>query len=236
MGVTERKEREREQRRLQILSAGEKLFLEKGYSSVTMDEVAKTCELSKGTLYIYFKSKEELFYTIKLKGMSILIDMFDDGLKSKSTVLLKLIAIGQTYLDFYYQHTNYFKIINYLGDHYDSEKEEVKELKRQFFIMGNEPWNKIVKIIEQGIKEKIFKKGFNPLEFAITLWSSTNGIIRIIDHIQSNKTLSKESCSGLIFTDINFEETLYNLWRRLISTVLINPKNIKALQTINKRK
>jgi AcrR family transcriptional regulator len=214
------------------LSAGERLFLEKGYSAVTMDELAKTCELSKGTLYIYFKSKEELFYTIKLKGMSILNKMFADAINSKSTVLSKLVAIGQMYLEFYCRHTTYFKIVNYFEEHHSFEKEEVKELKKQCFRKSNELMNEILKLIEQGIKEKIFKKIFNPLEFAVTLWSSSNGIIQIIDHIKSHATLSEDECNDLIFTDINFEESLYNLWKRLISTVLVDPKTIKTINRL----
>jgi AcrR family transcriptional regulator len=227
MGVIERKEREKEWRRSLILSVGEKLFLEKGYSGVTMDELAKTCELSKGALYIYFKSKEELFLTIKLKGMSILSSMFAEAVKSKPTVLSKLLAIGQMYLDFYYQHTTYFKIVNYFEEHYSSEKDEVKELKKQLFKKNNEMWKEFFKLIKQGIKEKIFKKGFNPLEFAITLWSSSNGIIQIIDHINSHKMLNEKDGDDLVFADINFEESLYNLWRRLISTILVDTKAIK---------
>lgn len=234
MGVIERKEREKEQRRAQILAAGEKLLLEKGYRGVTMEELAKTCELSKGTLYIYFKSKEELFYTIKLKGMSILSDMFTDAVKSKPTVLSKLVALGQMYLDFYYQHTTYFKIVNSFENQNNFEKTEVKELNKQLFQKNNELWNELVKIINQGIKEKIFKKGFNPLEFAITLWSSSNGIIQIIDHIKYHKLLNEENCNSLIFTDINFEEALYNLWRRLLSTVLVNPKSINEIKRAKK--
>ena len=230
MGVVERKEREKEQRRSQILAAGEKLFLEKGYSGVTMDELAKTCELSKGTLYIYFKSKEELFYTIRLKGLSILYEMFNESVESESTVLSKLLALGQMYLDFYYKHTTYFKIVNYFQEDYVSEKDEVKELKKQFLQKTNELWNEHVKIFEQGIKEKIFKKGFNLLEFAIIVWTSSNGIIQIIDHIKSQKTLNKEKRDNWIFPDINFEEALWNLWKRLVSTIMVNPERINEIK------
>ena len=61
MGIAERKEREKEQRRKAILDAAEKVFFEKGLKYSTMDDVAEEAELSKGTLYLYFKNKEELF-------------------------------------------------------------------------------------------------------------------------------------------------------------------------------
>ena len=60
MGIAERKEREKEHRRNTILDAAEEVFFSKGINLATMDEVAERAELSKGTLYLYFKNKEEL--------------------------------------------------------------------------------------------------------------------------------------------------------------------------------
>lgn len=60
MGTHERKEREREHRREDILDAAQHVFFEKGLPTATMDEIAEIAELSKGTLYLYYKSKEDL--------------------------------------------------------------------------------------------------------------------------------------------------------------------------------
>ena len=54
MGIAERKERERRDRINTILVAARDLFFEKGYRA-TMDEIAERAEISKGTLYIYFR-------------------------------------------------------------------------------------------------------------------------------------------------------------------------------------
>ena len=61
MGITERKEREKLQRREDILNAAERVFFSKGHKNSTMDDVAEEAELSKGTLYLYFKSKEGFY-------------------------------------------------------------------------------------------------------------------------------------------------------------------------------
>ena len=58
------KEQRREERRQQILDAAEKVFFSKGVAAATMDEVAAEAELSKGTLYLYFKSKDEIILSI----------------------------------------------------------------------------------------------------------------------------------------------------------------------------
>ena len=64
MGIQERKERERERRRQQIIVAAKKVFSEKGFNKATMDDIAGEAELSPGTLYLYFKNKEELYLVV----------------------------------------------------------------------------------------------------------------------------------------------------------------------------
>jgi AcrR family transcriptional regulator len=59
-----RKEKEREARRLAILNAAEKVFAEKDFERVSMDDVAAQAEFSKPTLYQYFSGKEELLFEV----------------------------------------------------------------------------------------------------------------------------------------------------------------------------
>ncbi|BDZ69820.1 helix-turn-helix domain-containing protein [Methanobacterium petrolearium] len=61
MSIRDRREREKEQRRNDIINAAEKLFFAKGYDDVSMNDIATEVELSKATLYLYFDNKEELF-------------------------------------------------------------------------------------------------------------------------------------------------------------------------------
>ena len=75
MGIAERKERERLVRREQILEAAYQLFHETGFSAATMDQIAERAELAKGTLYLYFKSKEEVYYALLDRGLEIICHM-----------------------------------------------------------------------------------------------------------------------------------------------------------------
>jgi AcrR family transcriptional regulator len=73
MGITERKHREKEQRRQQIMVAAKKLFASKGFNRATIEDIAKEAELSAGTLYLYFKNKDELFAGLSIKILRYLI-------------------------------------------------------------------------------------------------------------------------------------------------------------------
>lgn len=66
MGNVERREWEKAQRRQAILQAAKRIFLEKGFRETTMEEIAKECELAVGTLYFYFKNKDELYASLNV--------------------------------------------------------------------------------------------------------------------------------------------------------------------------
>jgi AcrR family transcriptional regulator len=73
MGIEERKKREKEHRRQQIMIAAKKLFASKGFTRATVEDIAKEAELSPGTLYLYFKNKDELFAALSIKILKYLI-------------------------------------------------------------------------------------------------------------------------------------------------------------------
>ena len=72
MGIQERKEREKERRRQQIIVAAKRVFSGKGFNKATMEDIAKEAELSPGTLYLYFKNKEELYASLSLRILQYL--------------------------------------------------------------------------------------------------------------------------------------------------------------------
>ena len=72
MGIQERKEREKERRRQQIMVAAKRVFVEKGFAGATMEDIAREAELSAGTLYLYFKNKNELYASLTLRVLQYL--------------------------------------------------------------------------------------------------------------------------------------------------------------------
>lgn len=63
MGRKERREREKEARKRQILAADRKLLFKKGIQAIRINQIARTAELGVGTIYFYYQSKEEIFYS-----------------------------------------------------------------------------------------------------------------------------------------------------------------------------
>jgi AcrR family transcriptional regulator len=73
MGTRERRQRERGERRQEILAAAKSLFWKKGFDGTTMPEIAAAAELAPGTLYLYFPSKDALYVELLLECYDQLI-------------------------------------------------------------------------------------------------------------------------------------------------------------------
>jgi len=102
MGIQERKQRERERRRQQIIVAAKRVFSEKGFSKSTMEDIAREAELSPGTLYLYFKNKDDLYASLSLRILQYLNIRLADIKKEKDTDPQKKIsAIKEALYDVY---------------------------------------------------------------------------------------------------------------------------------------
>jgi len=102
MGIAERKKREKELRRVDIINSARQVFLENGYKDTTINQISRQAELSPGTIYLYFKDKNELFLLLTvelLEGISREIRKLN-RLKNFS-VEEKLIGVKEIFLGMY---------------------------------------------------------------------------------------------------------------------------------------
>jgi AcrR family transcriptional regulator len=102
MGIQERKQRERERRRQQIIVAAKRVFSERGFSKTTMEDIAREAELSPGTLYLYFKNKDELYASLSLRILQYMNIRLEDVKKEKdSEPTQKVASIKEALFDVY---------------------------------------------------------------------------------------------------------------------------------------
>ena len=111
MGLTERRNREKERRRETILKAARRDFMKKGFKAVTVDSIAQRAQLSKGAIYLYFRSKEEIYAQVLIRDIEKfhdrVTDIFHDG-DSASDVLIRF---AQVYIDFFLSERELFRIL-----------------------------------------------------------------------------------------------------------------------------
>ena len=178
MGLEERRKREKENRKSAILKAARKLFFDKGFKNVTVESIAKKAELSKGSVYLYFKGKEDIYTQILLSDIDkfhkIMANLIQEG-QSSSAMLMGLANI---YADFFMNDRELFRIMmNYMlnTDHMNLP-EEIDHL----IVKAT---NKTVDIIEEmfmiGVRSGEFPPYIDLRQKRNAIWGLLNGTISL---------------------------------------------------------
>jgi AcrR family transcriptional regulator len=176
MGIQERKERERERRRQQIMVAAKRVFSVKGFNKSTMEDIAKEAELSPGTLYLYFKNKDELYASLSIRILQYLLIRVEHVSVQKGGTPEELIdALKNALLDVY--QFDPLIIINMF--HLQSSEtlknlspellEEIKDLSRKCL-------GAIAKVFEKGIRMGVFIDK-HPIALADIIWALFSGVV-----------------------------------------------------------
>lgn len=94
-----------------IFDSAIKVFSNNGYEGATMDEIASNAGVAKGTLYYYFKSKEEIFKYIITEGMGVIREQLEEEAQKFQDSLSKIKALCRVQLNLVYQNRDFFKVI-----------------------------------------------------------------------------------------------------------------------------
>jgi AcrR family transcriptional regulator len=111
MGVKERRAREGTARLDAILSAAEKVFARDGYQQARMEDIAETAELAKGTLYYYFKSKDEIFALLLERESRKVFDEVRRRIPAASTFREALDQTVLFYLEYFESNRGFLKMV-----------------------------------------------------------------------------------------------------------------------------
>lgn len=176
MGTEERKAREKEERRNHIIDAAERVIFPKGLEQATMEEIAEEAELSKGTLYLYFKNKTELYMAICERGSNLLNSKFTKVFSGDHTGLELIRMMGETYLSFVREHPDYFNAFQYYESLQDTEELDNSEMAQTCEKNRSEAMNYMIRALQIGMQDGTIDDSFNPRELAIIIWASTHGI------------------------------------------------------------
>jgi AcrR family transcriptional regulator len=225
VGSRERKERERDSRRDEILKAGEKLFLEKGLFATTMDEIARECELAKGTLYLYFKSKEQLYLTILLRALSIMQELMNASQDGVSHPVRRLEMIGDAHFRFYRENPGYFKLLYSATDSSSFHREDLREVGEMIKKKNEEIMTLNTSIIVDGIKEGVFRRGTDPAEIALGLHSISTTMTMMMN--QADDDDKDQERGAWAFSRETLKRTMHRTCGRLIYTILADPPDIE---------
>jgi AcrR family transcriptional regulator len=201
MGIQERKERERERRRQQIMVAAKRVFSVKGFSKATMEDIAKEAELSPGTLYLYFKNKDELYASLSLRILQYMLIRLEHvdteaGMSSDE----RIEALKEALYDVYE-----FDPLILLNMFHLQSSEALKNLTPELLAEIKElslsSLGVITKIIEEGINTGKFIER-HPVALSDIVWALFSGIVLW----EESKKIIKDNGNSLKTTlEIAFE-------------------------------
>lgn len=138
-------------RKKKIIQVATQLFSEKSYHDVTIDEVAAKAGIAKGTIYIYFESKEKLYLGILENGFESIESLIEKEVAKTDPASEKLRKVLRLIFGFYRQNLDVLRILSRDETHLIREHYQFTERWRERRVKLYE------KILEKGVKEGSFR-------------------------------------------------------------------------------
>ncbi len=178
MGLEERRKRERENRKNAILKAARKLFFEKGFRPVTVESIARKAELSKGSIYLYYNSKEEIYSQILLSDIDKFHEHIADILQTPTSAAEALIRLAEIYVAFFLTDRELFRILmNFMLHNNDMNLPE--DLNHHIIKTTNRTIGIVEQVFRHGIDRGEFPPDINLRLNRNAIWGLLNGIISL---------------------------------------------------------
>jgi AcrR family transcriptional regulator len=172
-----RRQREIEERRQAILDAAWELFLEKGIGATTMDDIARGCQLSKGTLYSYFHSKDDISFNLLQKATDELLEHLAASLHPSRPAVKQLEDLGAAYYRFFLDKPESFRFMFVVPhDSYSGKIDE--DIVEHWGETGKLALGLLSELLEKATAEGDLEVK-DSWTTAVAFWSAVTGLIVI---------------------------------------------------------
>ncbi|MBK7222837.1 MAG: TetR/AcrR family transcriptional regulator [Saprospiraceae bacterium] len=173
-----------------IIEAAEKVFASFGFKNARMEEVAKEAEITKVTLYAYFRSKENLYMAITYNALQKLAVICDDLIASNvdKPGIESVVAIMEGFMDFCQENPlysevllDYFSLIRSITE---DDKKLTDAMKESNYFpkvqaLHNYPFKLTAKEIQRGIDDKSISERVEPMVATLYGWTAAVGFVKI---------------------------------------------------------
>ncbi|MDH5564470.1 MAG: TetR/AcrR family transcriptional regulator [Nitrospirota bacterium] len=173
---SQRKQREYEARREEILSVAEGLFSKNGFFKTNMAEIAENAQFAMGTVYKFFKSKEDIYISLVESKVEEMLRQLEQAIHDSGSAQEKIREVIRVKLAFADQNRDFFRI-------YVSEWSGFEWTVKSAF--GENVWKRylaqidlVANLIKVGIKTGEFRK-VNPKDTALALHGMLNSTIYV---------------------------------------------------------
>ena len=178
MSGPSRRETKKKRHRNAILAAAEELFSRRGFKGTTMQKISEKAGLSKGAVYLYFKSKDELYLNVCIKGIAGFGESLEAARKRGKGLEGRVKAVYLAYIRHSLEEPDVFRVLR------DTFLEQVREnLSRETIeatsgiIRG---WLEVEsELLREGIEAGVLDTGLDPYAFSLTAWRMATGLAEL---------------------------------------------------------
>ena len=200
MGIAERKEKQKSEIKKMILDASMKLFVEEGFESVTIRKIADIIQYSPTTIYLYFKDKNEIFYSLHELGFQKLGEI-NRNLADIKNPVTRLFKMGENYIDFGLGNQEFYDIM-FISR---APMQVLEAMENCDWKYGEAALHTLMDTVEECMKKGYIQKA-NVQAVSMAIWGMVHGLVSLqirnrfdkIDDGKNIKSLMHQSLNWLI--------------------------------------
>jgi AcrR family transcriptional regulator len=190
--IQERKKREKDQRIRSILSAAKKVFFSKGYQRTTMDEIAFEAEISKPTIYQYFRTKDELYSALMLPFLEEFGSHFEQigkKLEARRYTTGRSVVkdIFRAFLKSYEAAPDSLRVANAFFQHADLINELNQDARLAISSRGRHDFELARGILEAAVDQGLIRK-ISSYALSDIIWGLLLGVSQVMDMKATKQT------------------------------------------------
>lgn len=172
MGISDRKEREKEEMRRRILESAKRLFLDLGYEKTSIRGIAEDIEYSPATIYLYFKDKNELLFALHQEAFVEFAKTFEK-VAHLTDPFERLITLGREYLAFAFANPELYELMFLL-----TAPMEALEIREDVWEDGKSVYMALEMLIAECQAAGHFK-GADVSALSMMIWATVHGLVTI---------------------------------------------------------
>ena len=173
MGVKERRAREKEQLKQQILSAARELFVNEGYENVSMRKIANKIEYSPTTIYLYFKDKTDLLDSVCKETLLNLLNTLEQLKRDNTDPVETLRKSGRAYVEFGLKYPQDYKLT------FVTRPQFQKGLGLEEGSVGEKVFNYLREMVSECIQQQIFHQ-VDVETTGQVMWAAVHGVTLLL--------------------------------------------------------
>ncbi|MEM1327350.1 MAG: TetR/AcrR family transcriptional regulator [Bacteroidota bacterium] len=165
----------KDKRKQHILDSAESVLQHKGLDGLSISSLSKEAKLAQGTLYLYFKKKEDILAQLTVRSREKLLEAFKAGTLHSDNPLEQLRGILHANFQFYRDSRLYFELASYY------EVSATKQEPPELYKASHEISAFVVGILNRAKRMGLIKSDLDTEEFSYLMWGTYTGMVQLMD-------------------------------------------------------